>query len=74
LRSLISSIPGALYRRALDTDWTLEFATEGLAIVRSIVVDKHGGSIACASEVGCETTFTIRLPIGDVGGQTGAEA
>jgi PAS domain S-box-containing protein len=36
---------------------------QGLAIARSMVVDKHGGSIALDSELGRGTTFTIRLPL-----------
>jgi two-component system NtrC family sensor kinase len=36
---------------------------QGLAISHSIVVDKHGGEISVASEVGVGTQFTIRLPI-----------
>ena len=35
---------------------------QGLAIARSVVVDKHNGSIAFESEVGKGTTFLIRLP------------
>jgi signal transduction histidine kinase len=35
---------------------------QGLAIARSIVVDKHGGRIALDSEVGVGTTLTIQLP------------
>ena len=34
-----------------------------MAISRSIVVDKHHGSLTFESEVGKGTTFTIRLPI-----------
>jgi len=37
---------------------------QGLAIARSIVVDKHGGSLTFDSDVGKGTTFTVRLPIG----------
>ena len=37
---------------------------QGLAIARSIVVDRHGGSLTFESEPGKGTTFTIRLPIG----------
>ncbi len=37
---------------------------QGLAIARSIVVDKHGGTLDVASEPGQGTTFTIRLPLG----------
>jgi signal transduction histidine kinase len=36
---------------------------QGLAIARSIVVDKHAGSIDVATDVGRGTTFTIRLPL-----------
>ncbi len=38
---------------------------QGLAIARSVVVDKHGGTIGVESEVGRGTTFTIRLPLED---------
>jgi len=36
---------------------------QGLAIARSIVVDKHGGSLTFDTEMGQGTTFTIRLPL-----------
>ncbi|MCX6636157.1 MAG: PAS domain S-box protein [Acidobacteria bacterium] len=36
---------------------------QGLAIARSVVVDKHGGTLTYESEVGKGTTFIIRLPI-----------
>jgi two-component system, NtrC family, sensor kinase len=42
---------------------------QGLAIARSIIVDKHGGKLSVASEVGRGTTFTMHLPID---GSTGA--
>jgi len=34
-----------------------------LAISRSVVVDKHGGTISFSSEVGRGTIFIIRLPL-----------
>ncbi len=37
---------------------------QGLAIARSAIVDKHGGTIEVESEPGSGTTFRIRLPIG----------
>lgn len=36
---------------------------QGLSIARSIVVDKHGGTLHFDTEVAVGTTFTIRLPI-----------
>jgi signal transduction histidine kinase len=36
---------------------------QGLAVARSIIVDKHGGSIDFTTVVGQGTTFVIRLPI-----------
>ena len=36
---------------------------QGLAIARSVVVDKHGGTIDCETEQGKGTTFIVRLPI-----------
>jgi len=35
---------------------------QGLAIARSIVVGKHGGTLDVASQLGVGTTFTIALP------------
>jgi light-regulated signal transduction histidine kinase (bacteriophytochrome) len=42
---------------------------QGLAIARSIVVDRHGGALTFESQVGRGSTFTIRLP--EVSGQGG---
>ncbi len=36
---------------------------QGLAICRSAIVDKHGGTIDVRSELGIGTTFTISLPM-----------
>ena len=36
----------------------------GLTIVRSIVVDRHGGAVSFLTERGRGTTFTVRLPSG----------
>ena len=36
---------------------------QGLAIARSVVVEKHGGLLTCESQVGVGTTFTVLLPV-----------
>jgi signal transduction histidine kinase len=36
---------------------------QGLPIARSVVVDKHGGTISFESEIGKGTTFIVRLPL-----------
>jgi len=36
---------------------------QGLSLARSIVVDKHAGSLDFETEIGVGTTFTVRLPI-----------
>jgi PAS domain S-box-containing protein len=38
---------------------------QGLAIARSVVVDRHGGTLTFTSEVGKGTTFYVRLPLGE---------
>ncbi len=40
---------------------------QGLAIVRSIVVDRHGGTIDFQTQEGVNTTFIVRLPIEPLG-------
>jgi signal transduction histidine kinase len=43
---------------------------QGLAIARSVVVERHGGSLTFESEVGKGTTFTVVLPIDGITGVT----
>lgn len=38
---------------------------QGLAIARSVVVDKHGGALSVESNAGEGTTFVIRLPLSE---------
>jgi signal transduction histidine kinase len=59
-------IPDAIRDRIYDPFFTTKAvgrgSGQGLAIARSVVVDKHGGTLQCSSKVGEGTTFTIRLP------------
>jgi PAS domain S-box-containing protein len=60
-------IPEAIRSRIFDPFFTTKEVGkgtgQGLTIARSIVVEKHGGSLNFESEVGRGTTFSIRLPI-----------
>jgi signal transduction histidine kinase len=43
---------------------------QGLAIARTVIVDKHGGTLHFESELGQGTTFYIRLPVAGPATQT----
>ncbi len=64
-----SGIPEAIRSKIFDPFFTTKEVGkgtgQGLAIARSVVVDKHAGAITVESEVGRGTTFLIRLPIGE---------
>jgi signal transduction histidine kinase len=45
------------------TNQTGKGTGQGLTLARSIVVDKHGGSLEFETEIDVGTTFTVRLPI-----------
>jgi signal transduction histidine kinase len=61
-----TGIPEGLQSRIFDPFFTTKEVGkgtgQGLAIVHSVVVDKHGGELDLVSEPGAGTTFTIRLP------------
>jgi PAS domain S-box-containing protein len=71
-------IPEKIQNRIFDPFFTTKEVGrgtgQGLAIARSTVVDKHGGTLAFETEVGVGTTFIIRLPlvIHDAGADAGA--
>ncbi|MDT5043014.1 MAG: two-component system, NtrC family, sensor kinase [Actinoplanes sp.] len=44
---------------------------QGLALVRSLVVDRHGGTIDFTTEWGVGTVFTVRLPLETAGQPAG---
>jgi signal transduction histidine kinase len=60
-------IPDAIRHRVFEPFFTTrdvgKGTGQGLAIARSVVVTKHGGTLTFESEVGKGTTFTIRLPM-----------
>ena len=61
-------IPEEIRDRVFDPFFTTkevgQGSGQGLAIVHSIVVDRHGGTIGFRSKMGLGTTFILRLPIG----------
>jgi signal transduction histidine kinase len=62
-----AGIPEEIRTRVFDPFFTTKEVGrgtgQGLSIARSVIVDKHGGTIEFESEVGRGTTFTIRLPV-----------
>jgi signal transduction histidine kinase len=61
-------IPDTIRERVFDPFFTTKpvgkGTGQGLAIARSIVVDKHGGKLSFDTEIGRGTNFYIDLPIG----------
>ena len=61
-----AGIPQEIRQRIFDPFFTTKGVGrgtgQGLALVHSVIVDKHGGEIRVESEVGVGTTFVIRLP------------
>jgi signal transduction histidine kinase len=61
-----SGIPEAIRQKIFEPFFTTKpqgkGTGQGLAIARSVVVEKHGGTLGLESEVGKGTTFIIRLP------------
>lgn len=60
-------IPNAIQERIFDPFFTTKEVGkgtgQGLAIARSVVVDKHQGNLSFTTERGRGTTFIIRLPL-----------
>lgn len=61
-----TGIPKSVASRIFDPFFTTKGigkgTGQGLAIARSVIVDKHGGSITFETEEGKGTTFTTRIP------------
>jgi PAS domain S-box-containing protein len=66
IRDTGSGIPEHIRSRVFDPFFTTKEigkgTGQGLAIARSVIVDKHGGSVHFETEEGKGTTFIIRLP------------
>ncbi len=62
-----TGIPEGIRDRIFDPFFTTKEVGrgtgQGLAIARSVVVEKHGGELTFQSELGKGTTFFIRLPV-----------
>ena len=62
-----TGIPAAVRERIFEPFFTTKEVGrgtgQGLAISRSVVVDKHGGSLTFVTETGRGTTFIIRMPL-----------
>ena len=64
-KSTCSSLSGCVWRvRTTSRPSVVGKGTgQGLAIARSVIVDKHGGTITFETELGKGTTFIVRLPL-----------
>jgi PAS domain S-box-containing protein len=62
-----SGIPHEIRDRIFDPFFTTKAVGkgtgQGLALARSVVVEKHGGTLTFESELGQGTTFHLRLPL-----------
>src|SRR6185436_11045891 len=60
-------IPEGIRERIFDPFFTTKEVGkgtgQGLAIARSVVLDKHGGELTFETEMGKGTSFFIRLPV-----------
>jgi two-component system NtrC family sensor kinase len=62
-----AGVPAAIRDKIFDPFFTTKVvgrgAGQGLAVARSVIVEKHGGSISFETVEGRGTTFFIRLPL-----------
>ncbi len=67
IRDTGTGIPKDIRDRIFDPFFTTKElgkgTGQGLAMVRAVIVDKHGGGVAVESELGLGTAFHLRLPI-----------
>jgi signal transduction histidine kinase len=72
-----AGIPQSIVSRIFDPFFTTKEvgkgSGQGLAIARSVIVDKHGGTIQVQTQEKIGTTFIIRLPLQDQSPENGQE-
>jgi signal transduction histidine kinase len=65
-----SGIPESARNQVFDPFFTTKEVGkgtgQGLAIARSVIVNKHGGTLRFETECGKGTTFFIRLPLNTI--------
>ena len=59
-----AEVQGQIFEQGFTTKDMEKGTGLGMAISQQIIVEKHGGTIACHSELGKGTEFIISLPIG----------
>ncbi len=73
-----SGIPESVRDRIFEPFFTTKEvgkgSGQGLAIARSIITEKHHGSLVCESEEGKGTTFIIQIPVDGTGGKRSEDA
>lgn len=78
IRDTGARIPLTIQGNILDPFFTTKQvgkgSGQGLAIARSIVVEKHGGTIDFETGPDCGTTFIVRLPVENRIGAHGRES
>jgi len=67
IRDTGGGIPESIRDRVFDPFFTTKVvgrgSGQGLALARTAIVDRHGGSLAFETQLGAGTTFVVRLPV-----------
>ena len=63
-KGMSEAVKARLFEQGFTTKEVGKGTGLGMAIARQIVEEKHGGAIACESELGKGTEFIISLPLG----------
>ncbi|MEA5467278.1 HAMP domain-containing sensor histidine kinase [Spirulina sp. 06S082] len=63
MESCINEIKERIFEQGFTTKEVGKGTGLGMAIAHQILVEKHGGAIACTSELNKGTEFIISLPL-----------